>query len=81
MARIVLFLWSQGSQVGVVVVIHASNLHNPGLNPGLRTSAEICQSQFDSEGFSPGILQFFSCCKLTFKIKAVTEAIKTLASG
>ena len=43
-----------GNQVGVVIISHASHLYYPGLNPGLRTWAEICRSQSDSEGFSPG---------------------------
>ena len=43
-----------GSQVGVGVISRASHLYDLGLTPGLRTWAEICQSQFDSEGFSLG---------------------------
>ena len=43
-----------GSQVGIVVISRASHLYDPESNPGLRTWAEICRSQSDSEGFSPG---------------------------
>ena len=37
-----------------MVIIRASHLYDPGWNPGFRTWAEICRSQSDFEGFSPG---------------------------
>ena len=43
-----------GSQVGVEVIIRASHLYDAGSNPGLRMWAEVCRSQSDFEGFSPG---------------------------
>ena len=36
---------SQRSQVGIVVISHASHLYDPGLSPGLCMWAEICLSQ------------------------------------
>ena len=42
-------------QVGVVVISRAFHLYDPaGSIPRLGTWAEICRSQSDSEGFSPG---------------------------
>ena len=50
-----------GSQVGVVVISRTSHLWDPGSSPaGLRTWAEICRSQSDFEGFSPGTPVFLS---------------------
>ena len=40
-------------KVGIVVIIRAFHLYDPGSNPGLCMSAEICRSQSDFEGFSP----------------------------
>ena len=36
----------------------ALHLYDPGSIPGLRMWAEICRSQSESEGFSPGTLVF-----------------------
>ena len=54
----------RASKVGVVVIIHASHLYDPGSNPGLRMLAEICRSQSDFEGFSPGTPVFLSHPKI-----------------
>ena len=53
------FTLLKGSQAGVVVIIHASHLYDPGSNPCLRMWAEICQFQSDFEGFLR-ILRFSS---------------------
>ena len=46
------------SQVGVVVTSRIFPLYDLRSNPGLRTWAEICRSQSDSEGFCPGTPAF-----------------------
>ena len=37
-----------------MVIIHTSYLYDSGLNPGLCMWPELCRSQSDLEGFSPG---------------------------
>ena len=49
---------SLGSQVGEVFINRASHLYDPGSSPGLRTWADICQSQSHPEGFSSGTAVF-----------------------
>ena len=46
------------SQVGVLLIFRAFDLYDPGSTPSFRKWAKICQSQSDSEGFSPGTLVF-----------------------
>ena len=69
----------QGSQVGVVVISRAFRLYDPGSIPGLCTWVEICRSQSDPEGFSPGTLFLPLQIRLSLKIRAVEQL--TLASG
>ena len=37
-----------------MIIISASHLYDSGLNPGLCMWADICRSQSDFKGFSPG---------------------------